>query len=250
MKLQYLTQDALDFLSAGFEDNKEHYIRNDKQWFMDMLQEMEGLVTLNIDFPELVMNMDDDYKASKPDYNLSDFTNIRIMYDALRGLPQSMACDPRFWVGLTHTVLWDYVWYRRYTDIKGDDIDQIKSSFFLKYLGRRGLFVNCVSRLWWAGYLSYDSKCSDPYELTKVFASKAFPSMMLLISSRNYSSNKNVLRGIFRAVRDCGEEGHEIKRQIFEKVLVYLNNISAAMILDFLSEDEIYGMAMEELHRN
>lgn len=43
-------------------------------------------------------------------FNTSDLKNIQIMYDALKDLPLSVACDARLWTGLAHTSLWDYIW--------------------------------------------------------------------------------------------------------------------------------------------
>ena len=260
MILQYVTQETLDDLNGNFDSYKEHYVNHDKDWFDTYFQNRNGLVSYDKEFPNFQMNMNPsgiDMTRKDPEFGLNEVENIKILYGALKELPLSVAWDERFWTGLSHTVLWDYIWFRRKNKIctetedgikAGADKD-IKSSYLRIIAGRRGMFVNCVSRLWWAGYLTYDAKRKDPYELTRILAQKAFPSQMVLLSSRNFTSNKDVLHGILQALLDFEKQGYQVNRKAFEVVLTYLNNISAATILDFLSEEEIYQISKEQLEQ-
>ena len=183
--------------------------------------------------------------------------NIRIVYDALKELPLSVACDARLWTGLAHTSLWDYVWYRQHEEIAKAKTakakkETIQKAFFCVGNGkRRSLFVNCLSRLWWTGYLVYDEKRKNPYELaeTLMYGQKghSFASQIVLLSSRNFISNKHLFHGILQAILDFKRAGNEVNRVVFETVLSYFNNISAATVLDFLPEEEVRQMAKEQL---
>ena len=250
MHLPYVTKETLDDLKNNFSSYEEYYINQDKEWFEQYFKERQGLVYSSMDFPKFIMNLDPtgiDMSKKDPEYGLNELENIKILYGALKTLPLSVAWDERFWTGLSHTVLWDYIWFRRKNKIQSGVDKDIKSSYLRILAGRRGVFVNCVSRLWWAGYLTYDDSRTDPYELTRVLAQKAFPSQMVLLSSRNFSSNRSIMHGILRALLDYEKQGYQVNRAAFESILTYLNNISAVTILDFLNESEIYNIAKERL---
>lgn len=214
------------------------------------LNENNSLTEYAKDFPEFTMDKDENFNAS-------DLKNIRIVYDALKELPLSVACDAHLWTGLAHTSPWDYVWYRQHEEIEKAKTakakkEKIQKAFFCVGNGkRRSLFVNCLSRLWWTGYLVYDENRKNPYELTEtlMYGQKgySFASQIVLLSSRNFISNKHLFHGILQAILDFKRAGNEVNRVVFETVLSYFNNISAATVLDFLPEEEVRQMAKERL---
>lgn len=250
MHLQYMKQETMDDLLLNYDEYKVHYEKEDREWFSQHFNENNSLMEYAKDFPEFTMDKDENF-------NVSDLKNIRIVYDALKELPLSVACDARLWTGLAHTSLWDYVWYRQHEEIAKAKTakakkEKIQKAFFCVGNGkRRSLFVNCLSRLWWTGYLVYDEKRKNPYELaeTLMYGQKghSFASQIVLLSSRNFISNKHLFHGILQAILDFKRAGNEVNRVVFETVLSYFNNISAATVLDFLPEEEVWKMAKEQL---
>ena len=250
MHLQYMKQETMDDLLLNYDEYKIHYEKEDREWFSQHFNENNSLMEYVKDFPEFTMDKDENF-------NVSDLKNIRIVYDALKELPLSVACDARLWTGLAHTSLWDYVWYRQHEEIAKAKTakakkEKIQKVFFCVGNGkRRSLFVNCLSRLWWTGYLVYDEKRKNPYELaeTLMYGQKghSFASQIVLLSSRNFISNKHLFHGILQAILDFKRAGNEVNRVVFETVLSYFNNISAATVLDFLPEEEVRKMAKEQL---
>lgn len=250
MHLQYMKQETMDDLLLNYDEYKIHYEKEDREWFSQHFNENNSLMEYVKDFPEFTMDKDENF-------NVSDLKNIRIVYDALKELPLSVACDARLWTGLAHTSLWDYVWYRQHEEIAKAKTakakkEKIQKAFFCVVNGkRRSLFVNCLSRLWWTGYLVYDEKRKNPYELaeTLMYGQKghSFASQIVLLSSRNFISNKHLFHGILQAILDFKRAGNEVNRVVFETVLSYFNNISAATVLDFLPEEEVRKMAKEQL---
>lgn len=250
MHLQYMKQETMDDLLLNYDEYKIHYEKEDREWFSQHFNENNSLMEYVKDFPEFTMDKDENF-------NVSDLKNIRIVYDALKELPLSVACDARLWTGLAHTSLWDYVWYRQHEEIAKAKTakakkEKIQKAFFCVGNGkRRSLFVNCLSRLWWTGYLVYDEKRKNPYELaeTLMYGQKghSFASQIVLLSSRNFISNKHLFHGILQAILDFKRAGNEVNRVVFETVLSYFNNISAATVLDFLPEEEVRKMAKEQL---
>lgn len=250
MHLQYMKQETMDNLLMNYDEYKAHYEKKDREWFSQHFTENNSLMEYAKDFPEFTMDKSENFNAS-------DLKNIQIMYDALKDLPLSVACDARLWTGLAHTSLWDYVWYRQHEEIEKakkpkDKKEKIQKAFFCVGNGkRRSLFVNCLSRLWWTGYLVYDENRKNPYELaeTLMYGQKghSFASQIVLLSSRNFISNKHLFHGILQAILDFKRAGNEVNRAVFETVLSYFNNISAATVLDFLPEEEVRQMAKEQL---
>lgn len=250
MHLQYMKQETMDDLLLNYDEYKIHYEKEDREWFSQHFNENNSLMEYVKDFLEFTMDKDENF-------NVSDLKNIRIVYDALKELPLSVACDARLWTGLAHTSLWDYVWYRQHEEIAKAKTakakkEKIQKAFFCVGNGkRRSLFVNCLSRLWWTGYLVYDEKRKNPYELaeTLMYGQKghSFASQIVLLSSRNFISNKHLFHGILQAILDFKRAGNEVNRVVFETVLSYFNNISAATVLDFLPEEEVRKMAKEQL---
>lgn len=194
MHLQYMKQETMDNLLMNYDEYKAHYEKKDREWFSKHFTENNSLMEYAKDFPEFTMDKSENFNAS-------DLKNIQIMYDALKDLPLSVACDARLWTGLAHTSLWDYVWYRQHEEIekrrsRRTKREDSKSLFCVGNGKRRSLFVNCLSRLWWTGYLVYDENRKNPYELaeTLMYGQKghSFASQIVLLSSRNFISNKHL----------------------------------------------------------
>ena len=249
MLLQYVTKDTLEDLSSNFGNNLKHYENQDKKWFQNYLQQGNGLISYGSEIQDFSLSQNENY-------NVSDLENIKILHRNLKDLPLSVACDERFWTGLSHTTFFDYIWYRQGEEIKKSKNEKekksrIKGAYFRNVAGRRGIFVNCLSRLWWTGYLVYDENRDDPYELAEalMYGDKghSYASQIMLISARNFTSNRELFHGIMQAILDYKRAGNELKRQVFEAVLTYFNNISAITILDLLSKEDAYEIAMEQL---
>ena len=100
MHLQYMKQETMDDLLLNYDEYKIHYEKEDREWFSQHFNENNSLMEYVKDFPEFTMDKDENF-------NVSDLKNIRIVYDALKELPLSVACDARLWTGLAHTSLWD-----------------------------------------------------------------------------------------------------------------------------------------------
>ncbi len=251
MILQYLTKAKLDELKRELEngDSIRRYENQDKEWFQNYLKQGNGLIPYGNEIQDFMLVQD-------VNYNVSDLKNIQILHQNLKDLPLSVACDERFWTALSHTTFFEYIWYRQGEEIKkAKDIKvkkvRLKGAYFRKVSGRRGIFVNCLSRLWWTGYLAYDETRDNPYELVEplMYGDKGhtYASQIVLMSARNFTSNRELFHGIMQAILDYKRAGNELKRQVFEAVLTYFNNISAITILDLLSKEDAYEIAMEQL---
>lgn len=255
MKLYFMEQDMIDKIKGDFSSYLPYYRGNDLNWFNHHVFSHGGLVESKIKCKDFTLDTKTGKKGEmKPeDYNVGDLINIKLVYDHLKDvLTPQQACDERLWAGLTHSHFWDYVQFRRASELKGGNEEKIKFSFFYSKNGiRRASDVHCVSRLWWAGYYTYDEKDKqNPYHLTDFFFKEAVPSRMVLLSSRSFAHNKEICLGLLSALKERSEKGELLTRKIFECALRYLNGAGSVTVLDALSRDDIREMVAGVLAKN
>lgn len=240
MQPRFMKKDSIDSILVNFDEAKPHYMSGDRDWFEQRLARERGLRDSRFTFPDFELSCGTG-EATEEEYAITDAENVRIIYDAMRDLPTATAVDQRFWAGLCHTELWDYVRYRRRKSLEsGKDLD-IKSSYFFMRGVKRSAHVHCVSRLWWAGRLSYDeSNREDPYALTPLFTDNAFASRIMLFSSSNLTANKDTSLGILDAIKEQADAGIPLRREHFVGATKYLNRMGAITVLDYLGRARVH----------
>lgn len=231
MKLMYLTKEAIDDIKMNFEKYKSHFQDDTNAWFMDIFRKNGWIRESKIECEDFAMDYGDDY-------NSSDRKNIEIIYETLKELSPSIAVDERLWAGILFGQLWDYVKYRRREELRlGRERDVLNSFFFMNGT-KRSCFVNCLSRLWWTGFLLYDEQCSDHYKAADLICETAYASNILLISSNNFAANKNILLGVLDCIAERKKNGEKIIRRHYVEANKYLNCLGGILLLDALTRDE------------
>ncbi|VYU65988.1 hypothetical protein [Clostridium paraputrificum] len=243
IRLKYVTENALYDLKTEFENYKEHYHDMNNEWFIEHLNKINGLLDSGIECDNFIENLN-----YNEDYQISDFENTKIIYSALKDLDPSTASDERLWVGLAHSQLWNFIKYRRKNEIESNDGNKIQNSFFFMRGNKRSLYVNCISRLWWTGYLTYDEGAEDPFHLTEIICKNAFASTLLLVSSNNFISNRKIAKGYLMSLKEREKTEGKISRYHFVKAAKYLNNLGSATLLDSLDYIEIKEIVDEVLN--
>lgn len=243
IRLKYVSTEGLASLKANFNDNLEHYLNNNQEYFQQFLDQngylLDSAYTVEDFRDELIYDEDTDK---------SDFCNIKVVYKALQHIPSFIMMDDRFWAGLTHTIMWEYIQIRRkdiFVPYNESDKEKVFGSFFThtKNGKKRGTYVNCVSRLWWAGRLTYDeSNHNDPFNLTEELCKTGFPSTIVLISSSNILSKKQTMVALLKTIKGLRAQGKAIKRQDIVAGIRYLNLSAGITLLDMMSIQEIEGM--------
>lgn len=236
MKIQYVTENALQDLLAQHETYKVHYLSHNEDWFKSYFA-MEGVVLdsqIEYVHPKFSFN---------PDLSLSDFENVKAMYEALKHLTVAQATQERMWVGFAHLQMRDYFYFRLKNDLDKKNEKRLKSALFFVNGPKRSLFVHVLARLWWVGYMTYDeSNPQDPYWLTDFFCKREFSGRSVYFFSSNFTANRTITKGVLQALKKLNDEGFEIKRAHFVEAGRYLNIVGGAMILDMLDEKEIAAM--------
>lgn len=240
MRLKYLSVEAIDDIKVNFGRYKKHFTDPTNQWFMELFEKNDWIHDSKVECAELEMNYD-------PDFNVSDRKNVEIVYEALKELSPMLAADERLWAGILFAQLWEYVQYRRAQELdSGNERDILNSFLFMRGV-KRSCFINCLSRLWWTGYLLYDLSKSDHYAAVDLICERAYSSRIVLFSSNNFVSNKNLALGVLDCIADRKAEGQAIGRYHFVEANKYLNCIGGVSLLDTLSRDETKDIVSKRL---
>lgn len=130
-------------------------------------------------------------KTPKKDVASADIENAIKIHEYYKGIDETQASDPRFWIYLTHADFRKYALARwglpgSYKDLKSEEdvkkaINFITEHWFVSG-NDRDLRRNALARLWWAAHLTYapwerdpeffgDLKIKDPYYFTRVLLS-------------------------------------------------------------------------------
>ena len=169
MRLMYLDQQAIDDIKINFNSYKDHFLDDTNDWFIKKFKENNWLHESKIQCQDFDLNYDDDF-------NISDRKNVEILYEALKDLKPVNALDERLWAGILFGQLWEYVKYRRAKELASGNERAVLNSFLFMRGAKRSCFINCLSRLWWTGYLLYDETLTDHYAAVDLISEKAFAS--------------------------------------------------------------------------
>lgn len=242
MKLLYLDKEAIDDLKMNFSIYKTHFTDETNEWFMGRFREKDWIHESRIQCPELELSYD-------VDYNKSDRKNVEIVYEALRDLSPVNASDERLWAGVLFGQLWKFVRYRRAVELSSGNEREILNSFLFMRGIKRSCFINCLSRLWWAGYLLYDPENASHYAPIELISESAFPSNIMLLSSSNFMADKKLALGVLDCISERKRKGEKIGRYHFTEANKYLNCIGGVTLLDAMSREEVKKMVNCKLNK-
>ena len=238
IRLQFLTDEGLSQLKQMFDYNYEQYKNQNHQYFLEYLNSNNYLQ----DSPYTIQDFTNELQYSLNE-NQDDFNNIKIVYSALKDLPTYIMMDDRFWSALTHTIMWDYVTKRSVGYKKGvkDSKKKLYNSFFTHTSNgkKRGTYVNCVSRLWWAGKLTYDSDSENHFELTEELCKKGFASTIMIFSSSNIIGREETRKALLTVIKELRQNKIDVKRNDITYAIHYMNLIGGSTMIDAISFTEI-----------
>lgn len=243
MVVQYLSQDGINDIKTNFSKYKKHFSDSDNTWFIKTFTDNGWLKDTKIQIADIILDKSDDY-------NVSDRKNIEILYEGLHELSPALATDERIWAGLLFGPFWDFVKYRRAEEIKSGDEQDIKNTFFFMRGVKRSCFMNCLSRLWWTGYLIYDQSAQEHFKAADLLCESAYASTILLFSSSNFTANKEVALGVLDCIAHRKKLGDKIGRYHYVEANKYLNGLGGVILLDTLSREEVKVMVNKVLNRH
>jgi len=236
MILQIIEEDSLLALKSNLHFLQSNFLSEDNSWIEEYIGSSPFI---NSKF--LVDDFRLDMSQEKP--FLTEFENVKRVYNRLNFLSESQASDERLWTGLCLTDFWKYTQYR--WGIKDKcTVDSIRQHFFFGFGSRRSLTRNAMARLWWIGRLTYDSRRPDPYELTRFVCENSDYVMHIL--ERNTSNNPAIIGVFLAAVLDARKEGCQINTNLIGELSKYLNLLGGTYILDCFPEEILYSKIIKK----
>lgn len=243
MNLIYFTKDAYKELRAQLAANEQRYYSSEPwldEFFADTAID-EYVKTSSVVVPSVSLQCTGDDDDAK---NNDDLINIKQLYGAYKDkITPLQASDPMLWSALSHITFRDYV-VKRWQ--KGSRDVNVSARFFATE-GRSSLcYYNAISRLWWAGYLSYDKDREDtnPWWLTETMLSAQ--QIFKDYTDQGFSMSRTVSIGLLRALKRIQEESDAKQTTVFRMCCdSYLNHYGAVSMLDFLSSDEVEAIAYD-----
>lgn len=229
MELQYLRQDALDYLVKNIGNNINHYSNKDESNWVDLFFR-ENNIKRPIFSTGLVI---DDICLQNGDSASLDADNAIMVHKALKGKINAVqATDRRLWIALTHTVFSSYM-YSRWPVKNELNEKNLNGTVTDRYFMARGLFRNGISRLYWIPELTICEELEDPYEYTKYLISKQ--DLINQIDGQSFCRNREILISCLKALKQA-EPLTEIQRRNFFQNLCKRGGVT---VLDALGNEDM-----------
>lgn len=250
MKIHFMKDEALNYFRANIDSNLMNYLNEDNSWIYEKYAEFKG--GNEEPFAEFKLEVGDiklDMSNEKPER--TDVNNAKILYLALKNISDTQASDERFWAGLAHSDLWQFMKYRSKINESNIDEQKIKSNFFFGTTQKRSLIVHPLAKLWWVGRLTYNEEELDPFRALN-YLRVDFSTKVLTLFSSNFTNNPVIARAILNAVSTLETSVNKFSREDFFEILRYVNFLGGIIILDYLSQDELEGKIIKhynELHK-
>ncbi len=236
MRLTFMEEDSLLALKSNLPQIVHQFALPDSEWIKQYFGHSPFIETkYAVDGFSLDMSQDKPF--------LTEFENVKRVYNRLNFLSDSQAADERLWAGFCINHFWKYVQYR-WDIVNKCTVDNVKQHFFFGFGARRSLTRNAIARLWWIGRLTYDSSRKDPYELTQFVCENADYIMHIL--ERNTSNSPMLTKSFISAILTARKEGCPINTNKVGDLSKYLNLLGGTYILDCLPEEKIYNKILDK----
>lgn len=234
-----MSSDKIIEYEDNFDEKKPLYkSENEKQLKADI----EGtLIKTGLSFEMPTLNFNENY-------NVSDYENVKKIHSALKHLSLVQASDERLWIGLVHTDFLPFIRYRIGAEkINSGDFSRNAVLFTGSNNDKnRAKIINYLSRLWWAGYYTYD-EASGEYPLLDVIAESDLSGIMTSVFSSTFTSNLAVTHGMLSAVKKY-HFAHEGRiRKPLNAATQYINALSSTTMIDVFDETEIESLVTKYL---
>ena len=217
MRIKFITEEGLLAAKANYAVIYKEILKKKTMDLPTLFNDSSIIRDSSIEIEEFSFDMSQDKPVA------TDVENIRRVYNHMKGLSE----------------------YRWMPDNENDKLDRYFFSKPKHGYSKRPLFRNGIARLWWIGYHTYDSKRTNPYELTEfICRDQDYINNLLDIG---FASNAAITRAIISALLDAEKNGITVNRDLVRTISQYVNMLGGIYILDCLSYEEIYSKIKEKI---
>ncbi len=236
MYLNYFTEEAYGRLWNDVDKNADKYRESDA-WIEDYFghssyYKTSKSVNVNSFVPCFSPGTKTDAQKAE-----EDLINTRLMYDAFKSLSPLQATNRLMWTYLCHA---DDNCRKYIIDrwMMTERENTIRKRFFVR--GNSDLLNdNALARLWWYGYLTYDEKNANHYELTEILLMNQTICTDIIDTMNRMNFNR--LKGVLLAIKDMRDEvgDKEGMTNYVRTANKLLNHYAASTTMEMLTSEEI-----------
>lgn len=170
-----------------------------------------------------------------------DLKNHIKLYDSLRGLPNYVLTDERFWLWLYLDKFYNFT--KSTMSVRG--VSTIKDHWMFEQGVRRGLMFGVLSRCFYRVALTVDNSREDKYELTRWVVEQ--PERFRNLTWRSFSSEAHLVRGIIAGEKKAVEEMGVEYTEFYTEIAKYISHIGSVRLLDVIDEKDIAEMVYKKM---
>lgn len=236
MIIPNLTEDQVDTINDGIEQNLLNYRYGEQGWYEQYLESMGYRLENKIAIGNFKMITDCTDKESS-----TDFDNAVILYEALEStITPAVASSGGFWTAMVHANM-DYMTFR--WPAEEDTENRVRSRYLMSWApSRRERERNGMSRLWWAVYLTENKELGDRYILTR----ELFSNQDLLANVLDRESfNRDVTHALMKFLIEERENNATLNRKETRAVMRYIYTLDRSILIFALSQDTLKGKLHE-----
>ena len=232
MKLTYFLERCEAKLKSAIPDNMAKYM-GDNAWVSEFFngERFCAEAPIDVELPELIV--------AEHNVASTDAENTAKFYTAMKVLTVPQASDARLWSYLCHTHYYEYVQNR--WDISASSKlskETISSRFFKSTNVSRALIRNAISRLWWFGYLTYDSSQDNPFELTNILLE--YQDIQASLLERSFGKNDRIRRNYLMALKNKKNlwKNRDVKA-FLQELGKHINRLGSVSFLDVMDGESL-----------
>lgn len=230
INIKYVNDELLETLKVNVQTVTNHLIENpnDSTWIHSL--------TSSSTYVEKKYKIDD-FELELPSNETDTETimkNAIKLYETLKGLPQYVLCDERFWLWIMFDKAYDVA--LKTMPIKKKDSSVFKDHWLFSQGRKRGLWFGVLSRDFFRVKYSVDEDAEDKYEYTR-FCFELFERIRVYMW-RGYGSNKDIVLGALKGEKKAIIENDGIEPK-YSEIAKDISKLGSLKILDCMSQKEI-----------
>jgi hypothetical protein len=238
MSLQFLSREATDRLVENVSRNLDAY----RSGTTDSLISPGDCRVSNIETapPPVLDDLADDK---------DDAAATQRVFQWLSRLTPVQAADERLWVLLTHRYFANYVHVRWGGGLQRAEkaSELVLRRWFFRGGGLATFVQNAISRLWWFGYLTYDDRRDNPFELTDVLLS--LQDIQTAFLERSLGRCRPLLKAVLETIKNHESEFQKAPNRgfVIQQWAKDINLYGGVKVLDAVPSERLAFVVQSKL---
>ncbi|HDL7338640.1 TPA: hypothetical protein PXN07_003944 [Yersinia enterocolitica] len=236
IKLVYIGQSIADELYNGISNNIDRYTIDGPD-FTDLISQGNWSIPLSIDYnPEPLQRLN---------HTASEIQNSVLVWESLKNLTPSLACENRIWTRLTHTECLDYS-RKRWDVLKKNEESReshIKKHFFATTMNHQR-DDNAISRLWWNSWIA-SQYSKDDYKSALEVILRTADIRSGLVERPWMFRRREIASGIIRFLGEYFDDNMQNRENKFRTFTKILNREGSGIVFEGMPDSKVDNFIKE-----